>query len=197
MSLSLNEKHDSQWWDDFYSQTPEGAFGKTPSAFLENNVDALIKGNALDLAMGEGRNAIFLAKQGFDVQGVDFSQVAIDRAQAWASQESAFVACKKHNLEFFLLDVMSLDNIVVIDHRPPLTLMKNLVRALKPGGILLLEGHTQAQAQKEKGYPQFDECFETNEALNHTRDLELIFYQERMLPDGHHRVQLIGRKKKL
>src|SRR5690349_6278647 len=51
-----------------------------PNRFLVSEAGGLPPGRALDLACGEGRNAIWLAEQGFDVTGVDFSDVALDRA---------------------------------------------------------------------------------------------------------------------
>ena len=53
---------------------------REPAQFLVENVELLPKGRALDVAMGSGRNAIYLAKMGFDVEGVDVSPEAINTA---------------------------------------------------------------------------------------------------------------------
>ncbi|MCB0326476.1 MAG: class I SAM-dependent methyltransferase [Bdellovibrionales bacterium] len=194
---SLNEVHDEAWWNQHYTTLGQASKAE-PSEFLRQNLSSLRSGQVLDLAMGAGHNAIFLSKQGFEVHGVDFSQVALDQAMELAQSQGQSLGVKKQNLEFFLIEVMSMDNIIVMNYLPALTLMKNLVRGLKPGGILLLEGYTKAQSQiSERGYPQFDECFATNQALSHCAELELIFYQERELEHQQHRVQLIGRKKTL
>jgi hypothetical protein len=66
-------------WDSFYKKRNH-AFGKEPVGFLKEHLRTLKKGRAFVPAMGEGRNAIFLARSGFKVDGVDLSSVAVDRA---------------------------------------------------------------------------------------------------------------------
>ena len=59
----------------------------TPSEFLVGNIHLLPKGKALDIAMGEGRNSVYLAQMGFDVEGVDNSSEAINMANAMAKEK--------------------------------------------------------------------------------------------------------------
>ncbi|NDG83691.1 MAG: hypothetical protein EBX52_01465 [Proteobacteria bacterium] len=74
---SVDDEHGV--WDSFYKKKNH-AFGKEPVAFLKEHLRNLRKGRAFVPAMGEGRNAIFLARNGFKVDGVDLSSVAVDRA---------------------------------------------------------------------------------------------------------------------
>ncbi len=78
---SAEEDHSA--WDRFYSKKNH-AFGREAISFLRENLKLLKKGRAFVPAMGEGRNAIFLALNGFQVEGVDLSRVAVDRAIAEA-----------------------------------------------------------------------------------------------------------------
>ena len=72
--------NDAASWDTRYKME-EYAYGKKPNDFLEENVSVLPKGEVLSLAEGEGRNAVFLAQQGFDVTAVDASRVGTEKAR--------------------------------------------------------------------------------------------------------------------
>ena len=74
---------DAKAWDERYAAT-ELVWSVGPNQFVESECRDLPPGRALDLAAGEGRNAIWLARQGWDVTAVDFSQVALDKGRALA-----------------------------------------------------------------------------------------------------------------
>ena len=78
MSLSFADEKDKIFWDKKY-ETEAYIFGKEPVGFLREHIDLLPRGKALDIAMGEGRNAVFLAKNGFNVDGCDISEIAVKR----------------------------------------------------------------------------------------------------------------------
>ncbi|RYZ63931.1 MAG: hypothetical protein EOP09_16810, partial [Proteobacteria bacterium] len=80
-----DEESDRSRWDALYSQST-GSVAHDPAPLLAQFIDIIPVGRALDIAMGEGRNAVYLAKKGFLVEGVDFSEVAILRAQKWARE---------------------------------------------------------------------------------------------------------------
>ncbi|MEI7575141.1 MAG: hypothetical protein WCJ00_05505 [Methylotenera sp.] len=65
-------------WDERYSAEVY-AYGKKPNKFLKDNYKVIPKGKVLSLAEGEGRNAVFLAKQGYAVTAVDASQVGLEK----------------------------------------------------------------------------------------------------------------------
>jgi hypothetical protein len=65
-------------WDKRYS-TDDYVYGTEPNKFLKNNFNFIPKGEGLSLAEGEGRNAVFLAKQGYSVTAIDSSLAGIDR----------------------------------------------------------------------------------------------------------------------
>ncbi|MFQ5965775.1 MAG: hypothetical protein ACE5KZ_15995 [Candidatus Scalinduaceae bacterium] len=73
--VNANEE-DGKRWNKRYD-TEEYMYGKEPIKLLKENINLLTKGKALVLAMGEERNAVFLAKNGFDVEGCDISEIAI------------------------------------------------------------------------------------------------------------------------
>ena len=185
----------STWWDNKYAQSDGFLFGKDPSPFLSDNAKLLKKGETLDLAMGEGRNAAFLAAQGFQVSGIDFSEVATNRAKALAYEQGVDIEIKKQSLDFFLIPLMKYDSIVVTDFHPGLSIMKNLVRGLSVGGTLLVDAYTKEQIREGQGYkPEIFECFGPNELLRELNGLKIILYNERQVKDGEYRVQCIGIK---
>jgi SAM-dependent methyltransferase len=76
---------DSTTWDERYTGT-EPVWSTTPNQWVEQATAELPPGRVLDLAGGEGRNALWLADRGWAATVVDFSQVALDRARALASE---------------------------------------------------------------------------------------------------------------
>ncbi len=92
---ALLQKRDGEWWDNFYSDRnkPIPFFTNGPDENLVSYLDkGLIGGGrALDIGCGNGRNSIYLAKQGFEVDGIDFSRASIEWARQRASEESAAV----------------------------------------------------------------------------------------------------------
>ena len=77
-------------WDERYS-AEEYAYGTNPNKFLEANVSSIPKGKVLSLAEGEGRNAVFLAKQGYSVTAVDASLVGLNKARKLAEENGVIV----------------------------------------------------------------------------------------------------------
>ncbi len=92
--VSANEE-DRKRWNKRYD-TKEYIYGKEPIKFLKDNINILTRGKALVLAMGEGRNAIFLGENGFDVDGCDISEIAVEKSKSLARENdvklNAFVA---------------------------------------------------------------------------------------------------------
>jgi len=85
---SEHKENSKLWWDERFASVKEGTFlySKEPSGFLMNYLDLIpTGGKILDIACGEGRNAAALAAKGFQVSALDFSQVALERAQKFIS----------------------------------------------------------------------------------------------------------------
>lgn len=192
---SLIKEGSKDWWAKKYADAKDWMYGKAPSQFLSDNIHMLRKGDTLDAAMGEGRNAVYLASKGFAVTGVDFVEAAIERAKTLARETGVTIDAKLQDLDFFLIPLMKYDTIVVCDYHPQITLMKNLARGLNKGGTLLLEGYTVEQLRLHEGFkPEPFECFRPNEAIEHVRELHLAYYNERQISPKEARVQLIARK---
>ena len=83
--MSTKDRWDSRYAREMY------IYGKGPTAFLKQKIAMVRKGKALVLAMGEGRNAVYLAQNGFDVTGVDISEVAIEKCKKLADESNTKV----------------------------------------------------------------------------------------------------------
>lgn len=184
-----------EWWSGKYAASNGYLYGKAPSAFMSEHLDLLRKGETLDVGMGEGRNGVYLASKGFRVTGLEWVEIAVERAKTLAKESGVSLETKLADLNFHLLPLMKYDTITVVDFKPPLTALKALVRALAPGGTLLIDAYTVEQLRLDQAFrPEPFECFKPNEPLEHIRDLHLVLYSERALSPKEARVQLIARK---
>lgn len=122
-----------------------------PSRFLVENFDLLPKGTALDLAMGNGRNAIYLATRGFDVDGVDLDPEAVARARATARRLSAPIRAVIGNVEdgTYIIPMDFYDVILVFNYlyRP---VLKDIRDGVRPGGVVVYQTYTTEQIRYGK-----------------------------------------------
>ncbi len=190
-----NKKTAVQIWEERYAG--EGyLFGKEPIAFLKHYAGVLKTGRTIDIAMGEGRNAVFLASQGFQVEGVDCSAKAIEKAKRLATEKGGTVEAKVQNLDFFLMPLMKYQTILMTYFRPQARFFSEIRRGLVQGGTFLLEAYTVEHFKKQNPpnpLIDFEECYKPNEILGYLKDFHILYYRE--MPEGSsHTVQLIAQK---
>lgn len=141
-------------WDERYS-TEAYAYGKTANTFLAEYVQALPKERVLSLAEGEGRNAVFLARQGYDVTAVDSSIVGLEKARKLAEEQGVSIHCLHADLADVDLGQEQWDGIVSIYCPMPSSLQSiifpRIIHGLKPGGVFLLEAYTPDQLRYGTG----------------------------------------------
>ena len=80
----------AEMWDNRYSEAGY-AYGQDPNEFLKDSVQHIPKGNVLCLGAGEGRNAVYLAQQGFNVTAVDISEVGLNKAKQLAQKMNVHI----------------------------------------------------------------------------------------------------------
>ncbi len=146
-----------QEWAARYSG-PDLVWGAGPNRFLVQEAGGLRPGRALDLATGEGRNAIWLAGLGWKVTGVDFSQAGLVRAAALAAERGVAVDWVEADMLDYQPDPAAFDLVLVAYlHLDRLVLDRVLARAasaVAPGGILLVIGHDLENLGAGAGGPQ-------------------------------------------
>lgn len=155
-------------WDDRYS-AEEYAYGTDPNEFLVEKVSCIPKGKVLSLAEGEGRNAVFLAKQGYAVSAVDASLVGLNKARNLAQENHVFVEFIHADLADYDLGENQWDGIVSIFCPLPSSLRKELYRkviaGLKQNGVFLLEAYTPDQLKHGTGGGNSVDVMQTKESL--------------------------------
>ncbi len=167
-------------WDERYNQDCNGS--KEPALFLKEQIHRLPRGKALDLAMGTGRNSIFLAKHGYEVDGVDFSEVAIEKVNSFAQKESLPVHTECADLSHYQIAVNTYD-LIINFYFLERALFPMMEKGLKKNGMLLFETYTVEQARY--GRPRNpDYLLRPNELLKNFHNLYIIYYHERMEQEG-------------
>lgn len=151
---------DARDWDERYTSA-ELVWGAPPNEIVVELATSLPRGRAVDLGCGEGRNALWLATRGWQVEGVDFSAVALEKAASTARDAPTAV---RERLSWTCGDVLDaplgqgLDlALIVYIHLPAderARLLRRVQDALAPGGALLMLGHHSRNLAEGVGGPQ-------------------------------------------
>lgn len=143
-------------WNRRYASV-EHLWAAKPNRFLVAEVADLPPGRALDLACGEGQNAIWLATLGWQVTGVDYSDVAIEKARARAEREGAPVDFVCADLVEYMPDPATFDLVLLLYLHIPsgqrVGVHARASAAVAPGGTFLLLGHDLTNATDGVGGP--------------------------------------------
>lgn len=144
---------DAQAWDERYAAS-ELVWSREPNATVASECAGLPPGRAVDLAAGEGRNAIWLAGRGWDVTAVDYSQVALDKGRRLAGDLPVAWVCA----DATTWTGAGLDLAVVAYLQLPAeqrrAAARNAVSALRPGGTLVWVAHDSTNLAEGTGGPQ-------------------------------------------
>ena len=146
-------------WEGRFA-APEYIFGTAPNAFLAAQKNLLPqRGRALAVSDGEGRNGVWLAEQGLDVLSIDFSPAAQAKARALAQTRGVTIATELVDLAQFAWPDAAFDVVIDIftqffgpDGRA--AKFAGIRKALKPGGLLLLQGYRPEQLAYGTGGPK-------------------------------------------
>jgi SAM-dependent methyltransferase len=143
-------------WDRRYG-TAELVWSAEPNIFVAEQTAALVPGRALDLACGEGRNAVWLARRGWTVVGADFSPAALRKAEALAAAAGVEVTWVEADATTWTPEGQF--DLVVLSYLqlPPDQMADALARvvpALAPGGTLLVIGHDRRNLAEGVGGPK-------------------------------------------
>jgi SAM-dependent methyltransferase len=167
-------------WNARFS-APGYRFGTAPNEFLASQKHRLEPGQrALAIADGEGRNGVWLARQGLTVTSVDFSPVALAKARTLAGEAGVTLELVEADLAAWDWPKAAFDVVAGIffqfagpDARAKI--FRNMKAALKPGGLLLIEGYGPKQLEYKTGGPGVLENLYTEELLRDAfGDFEII-----------------------
>jgi SAM-dependent methyltransferase len=195
-------------WQGRYAAA-EYVFGEAPNAFLASKKELLPKsGRVLAVADGEGRNGVWLAEQGLDVLSLDFSPNGQAKAKALAAKRGATLSFELADVHEWTYPEAAFDVVVEIftqfsDPAQRAQKWAGMRRALKPGGLLLLEGYTPKQLEYGTGGPkQLDHLYTRALLMGAFGDLatvEIDEYDVHMSEGGGHSgmaavIDLVARK---
>ena len=190
-------------WDQRFSGD-DYLFGLEPNDYLRSKAPLLpAGGSVLCVADGEGRNSVWLAEQGLKVQAFDISEVGVAKARLLASEAGVSVDYTVADCEQYDWAAQSHDGVVAVfiqfaDPELRERLFANMVRALKPGGVLILQGYTPRQLEYKTGGPgQLSHLYTAellHEAFKDLRIVELIEYEAELQEGARHvgRSALLG-----
>ncbi|GIF65565.1 hypothetical protein Ais01nite_36000 [Asanoa ishikariensis] len=146
---------DAQGWDHRYAET-DLVWSASPNRFVADELTGLSPGTAVDLAAGEGRNALWLAGLGWRVTAVDFSAVALDKGRRLAAARGLDVTWVHADLADYVPPVVDLVLIAYLHVSPELwePVLRRAAAAVAPGGTLLAVGHDATNLTEGTGGPQ-------------------------------------------
>ena len=165
------------FWDKRYDQHTT-VYGYQPNAYFKSKLDILTPSNLLLPAEGEGRNAVYAASIGWEVDAFDYSLVAKAKALSLAATKGVSITYFSKDISEFiptkqygaigLIYVHLSDDARIAFHR-------KLVNALLPGGVLILEAFSKAQLQHTSGGPKsINQLYSIDELTADFSDLEIL-----------------------
>jgi SAM-dependent methyltransferase len=199
----------SDFWNARYS-TDDYIFGTAPNVFLASQAALIHPGmQALAIADGEGRNGVWLAERGAQVHAIDVSRVALEKAHKLAGKRGVTLEIEQADILNWTWPEATYDLVaaIFIQFAPPPErdrIIAGIRRALKSGGLLILQGYTPKQIEFATGGP-------SNPANLYTADLLRTWFgdwdilhlneHESVISEGSHHhgmsalIDLVARKR--
>jgi len=161
--------------------TNEYVFGKEPNEFFKQELDKLKPGKILFIAAGEGRNAIYAAKNGWQVDAIDYSEIAKEKALKLASENNVKINYRIVDVFDYSFPLSTYDAIVNIQFHSPEQIRdefnSKLIAALKPEGKIILQVFDKEQIKKNTGGPKdIDLLYSLEDIVNGFFDLEFEYF---------------------
>jgi tellurite methyltransferase len=179
-------KTDKKRWDKRFGRK-EFALGKEPNSFLKKHIRLLSGGRVLDIATGEGRNAIFLAQHGFEVDAVDISEKGLKKARELARKKGVKVNVLLVDLDHYQIEKERYDliaNFYFLKRR----LIPEVRKGLKKGGKVIFETYLlEHRTLATGGLKQAKYFLKPNELLRFFKDFRILFYREGIFREGGRR----------
>ena len=171
----------AQFWNERFDKA-EFIFGKEPNEYLAQQAEHYLQSGdrVLSIADGEGRNGVWLAKQGLSVVGFDVSDKALAKAKQLALDNQVDITYSLCDSDGFDWQANTYDAIVGIfiqfaDPAMRSRIFRQVYAALKPGGIFILQGYTPKQLEYKTGGPSLIEHLYTEEMiLDLAQDFEIL-----------------------
>ena len=192
----LNFDDAKEFWNKRFDKE-EFIFGKEPNEYLVLQAQAYLKSNqkVLCIADGEGRNGVWLAKQGMQVVGFDVSDIALQKAKQFAIDNQVEIAYSLSDTDGFDWQENAYDAVIGIfiqfaEPQMRARIFKQVHKALKPGGILILQGYTLKQLEYKTGGPSLKDHLYTEDIIRELAKefqiLDLRCYEQELNEGARH-----------
>ncbi|HWR54125.1 MAG TPA: methyltransferase domain-containing protein [Bryobacteraceae bacterium] len=171
---------DATGFNKLYRAPEQTRFTTDPNAFLVSTIKGLKPGKALDVAMGQGRNAVYLATQGWDVTGFDIAEEGLNVASQNAARAGARITTAQSRFDDFDYGRERWDLIYFVYTDAPIVEPKYVARirdALKPGGLVLIDRPFRSLTNPEPGWPDTEQD-KPNALAKAWSDLQIVFYED-------------------
>jgi SAM-dependent methyltransferase len=186
----------TQFWNERFDKK-EFIFGKEPNEYLVEQAALYLKPNSsvLCIADGEGRNGVWLAKQGMQVTGFDVSDIALAKANQFAADNDVNIQYSLCDTDGFDWQANSYDAVIGIfiqfaDPDMRARIFKQVHQALKPGGLFILQGYTPKQLEYKTGGPSLIEHLYTEQMIRELSQgfeiLDLQCYEKELSEGARH-----------
>ena len=186
----------TQFWNERFD-TGEFIFGKEPNEYLVQKSAQYLKPNnsVLCIADGEGRNGVWLAKQGMRVTGFDVSDIALAKAGQFANENAVSIQYSLCDTDGFDWQTNAYDAVIGIfiqfaDPEMRARIFKQVHQTLKPGGLFILQGYTPKQLEYKTGGPSLIEHLYTEEMIRELSQgfeiLDLQCYEKELSEGARH-----------
>jgi tellurite methyltransferase len=179
----IKMRSDQKRWDERFGKR-EFAFGKEANPFLKRHITLLPKGRALDIATGEGRNAVFMALHGFDVDAVDISKMGLRKVQRLAKETGVKIHTFHADLDTYQIKKGHYDLIANFYYLKR-SLIPKIKKGLKKGGKVIFETYILEHRSLGTGGPKQSEYFlRPNELLKLFDGFRIVRYREGIFREG-------------
>ena len=170
-------KSDQKRWDERYGRKGY-TFGKEANLFLQRHISLLPRGKVLDIAAGEGRNAVFLAEHGFDVDAIDISETGLKKVRELAKEAGVKIHTLRGDLDTYKIGEGEYDlitNFYFLNRR----LIPSIRKGIRKGGWVVFETYILEHRSLAAGGPTRLEYFlEPNELLRLFHRFRILRYRE-------------------
>ena len=202
MSLSISD-NERERWNQKYREAPGAGTSMAPDPFLVRAFSAYILplfpqgGSALDLAGGAGRHSIWLAKQGWEVTLIDISETGVEQARQNAGPLASHIHFAVNDLTHFKTAQTQFDagfEVVMAFFYLERRIFSEMLKAVRPGGLLLCKTYTLAQAKLAGGPKNPAHLLKPGELLRFADGLNVLHYREKTAEKAT--AELVARKER-
>ena len=178
---NMKDLNPAAFWDERYAEN-ETVYGIEPNLFFKNYIDRAYPDTLLLPGEGEGRNAIYAARKGWEVDAFDFSNVAMQKALALAEKENLSISYLEKRIEKFSADkkyALIASLYIHLEESVRKVFHQKLIDSLEEGGTIILEAFSKKHANFQSGGPRgIIMMYSIDDLLSDFDSLNIILLEE-------------------